>query len=62
MDVEIVSPRRPTSPSGDGLTFKPSGGGLDPRLVAVVRLLARQAADEYHDRVVAPKESQPPQR
>jgi hypothetical protein len=62
MDVEIVSLRRPTSPSGDGLTFKPSGGGLDPRLVAVVRLLARRAADEYYDWAVAPREAQPPQR
>lgn len=62
MDVEIVSLLRPTSPSGDGLRFGPSGGGLDPRLVALVRLLARQAADEYYDRVVAPKEVHPPRR
>ena len=62
MDAKIVSLRQPTSPPGDGLSLRPSGGRLDPRLVALVRLLARQAADEYYDQVAAPKESQPPQR
>ncbi len=62
MDAKITLLRQPTNPPGDGLSFGPSDGGLDPRLVALVRLLARQAADEYYDRVVAPKESQPPQR
>ena len=62
MDAKIALLRRPTNPLGNGLSSGPSGGGLDPRLVALVRLLARQAADEYYDRVVAPKESQPPQR
>ena len=62
MDVKIVPLRRSISPPGDGLSLEPSGGGRDPRLVALVRLLARQAADEYYDRAVAPKEAQPPQQ
>lgn len=62
MDAKIVPLRRSISPPGDGLRFEPSGSGLDPRLVALVRLLARQTADDYYDRVVAPKEAQPPQR
>ena len=62
MDAKIVPLRRPANPPSYGLSFGPSGGGLDPRLVALVRLLARQAADEYYDLVVAPTEAQPPQR
>ena len=62
MDAKIVPLRRSISPPDDGLSFGPSGDGLDPRQLALLRLLARQAADEYYDRVVAPKEAQPPQR
>ena len=62
MDAKIVLLRQPTNPPADGLSFGPSDGGLDPRLVALVRLLARQAADEYYDRMVAPKKAQPPPR
>ena len=62
IDTRIVPLSRPSRQLGDALKLRPADRGLDPRLIALIRLLARQAADEYYDRVVAPKEAQPPQR
>ena len=61
MEAKIVPLPRRDGSLRDGLSFTPSGG-LDPRLVAMVRLLARQAADAYYDKIAAPTEDQPPQR
>ena len=62
MDTKIIPLSRPNSQLGDALKLRPTDRGLDPRLVALVRLLARQAADEYYDGAAAPKEVHPPQR
>lgn len=60
MDKKIVSLSRLNGPLRDGLSFVPHAGTSDSRLVALVRLLARQAADEYYDRQAAAEEDQPP--
>ena len=62
MEAKIVPLPIPDGWPHDGLRFTPDGTGLDPRLVAMVRLLARQAADAYYDKIAAPTEDQPPQR
>ncbi len=59
MDTRIVSLSRLNGPLPEGLSFVPHAGTLDPRLVALARLLARQAADEYYDRQAAAEEDQP---
>ena len=62
IDTRIVPLSRLNSPADEGLRLTQAEGRLDPRLVALVRLLARPAADEYCDRAAAPKEVQPPRR
>ncbi|GAN74649.1 hypothetical protein Apmu_0199_08 [Acidiphilium multivorum AIU301] len=56
MEAKIVPLPIPDGSPHDGLRFTPDGTGLDPRLVAMVRLLARQAADAYYDETTAPIE------
>ena len=59
MDVKVVPLSWSNNPPRDGLSFVPRSDSLDLRLVALVRLLARQAADDYCDQQAAAVEYQP---
>ena len=57
---KIVPLRCSHAESGDRMTVTLSGP-RDPRLVALVRLLARQAADEYFEAAAAERAGDPKQ-
>ncbi|MEE3502995.1 hypothetical protein [Acidiphilium acidophilum] len=62
MDSKVVPLKILAGSPPDGLRFTPGGTAVDPRLIAMVRLLARQAADAYYDQSASPKEDYLPRR